>query len=65
MSDSFESPPLPEHPLLRAWATVLNDGGYWAVLLDAEWRYVFVTDEMRASYRDLGATTVPLIGAHH
>lgn len=64
MSDSFESPPLPEHPLLRAWATVLNDGGYWAVLLDAEWRYVFVTDEMRASYQDLGATTVPLIGAH-
>jgi class 3 adenylate cyclase len=64
MTDLFESLPLPEHPLLRAWATVLNDGGYWAVVLDAEWRYVFVTDEMLASYRDLGATTMPLIGAH-
>src|SRR5262245_26571281 len=64
MTDGFESLPLPQDPLLRAWATVLNDLGYWAVVLDADWRYVFVTDEMLSSYRNLGATTMPLLGAH-
>jgi class 3 adenylate cyclase len=64
MTDIFESLALPEHPLLRAWASALNDGGYWATVLDAKWRYVFVTEEMRTSYRDLGATTLPLLGAH-
>jgi hypothetical protein len=36
MRESFESVPLPEHPLLRAWALALNDAGYWADVLDAE-----------------------------
>ena len=56
--------PLPEHPLLRAWASVLNDAGYWAAVLDAQWRYVFVTDELRLSYTDMGAAKTPPIGAH-
>src|SRR6476660_1396182 len=43
MRESFESPPLPEHPLLAAWASTLNDVGYWANLFDAEWRYMFTT----------------------
>ena len=64
MGEPLESLPLPEHPVLRAWASALNDVGYWANVLDAEWRYVFVTDEMRLSYRDMGATTSPPIGAH-
>jgi class 3 adenylate cyclase len=64
MAESLESLPLPEHPLLRAWASVLNDAGHWASVLDAEWRYVFVTDELISSYRDMGAATSPPIGAH-
>src|SRR5262245_46968088 len=64
MTESFELLPLPEHPLLKTWASVLNDAGNWANVLDAEWRYVFVTDELRRSYRDMGAATMPLIGAH-
>jgi class 3 adenylate cyclase len=64
MTESFESLPLPEHPLLRAWASVLNDAGYWANVLDAEWRHVFVTDELLSSYRDMGASTTPPIGSH-
>jgi class 3 adenylate cyclase len=64
MSEAFESLPLPEHPLLAAWASALNDVGYWANLLDAEWRFVFLTDELLLSYRDMGATTIPHIGAH-
>ena len=64
MTESFESLPLPEHPLLAAWASALNDAGYWANVLDAEWRYVFVTDELLLSYRDMGAPTTPPIGSH-
>jgi class 3 adenylate cyclase len=56
--------PLPAHPLLRIWASVLNEAGYWASLLDAQWRYVFDTDEMLLSYRDMGARRSP-IGAHY
>ena len=45
MSQSVESLPLPDHPVLAAWASALNATGYWASLLDAEWRCVFATDE--------------------
>jgi class 3 adenylate cyclase len=65
MTESVESLPLPEHPLLAAWALALNDAGYWAEVLDAEWRYVFVTDELLLSYRDMGAPTAPPIGSHY
>ena len=65
MTQPFESLPLPEHPLLRRWASVLNQNGYWASLLDAEWRCVFVTDELLSGYRDMGATTPPPIGTHY
>ena len=64
MTESFESLPLPEHPLLRAWASALNDGGYWANMWDAEWRNVFYTDELLLSYRDMGAQTTPPMGSH-
>jgi class 3 adenylate cyclase len=64
MTESFESLPLPEHPLLAAWALAVNDAGYWANMLDAEWRYVFVTDELLSSYRDMAAPTTPPIGSH-
>ena len=43
---------------------MLNKAGYWADVLDAEWRFVFLTDELLLSYRDMGAATVPHIGAH-
>ena len=61
MTEPFESLPLPDHPLLATWASALNDAGYWAVLMDAEWRIVFVTDEMRLSHRDMGVATPPPI----
>jgi hypothetical protein len=64
MTESLESLPLPDHPLLATWASALNDAGYWATLMDAEWRIVFVTDETLLTYRDMGAATPPPIGAH-
>jgi class 3 adenylate cyclase len=64
MTESLESLPLPDHPLLATWASALNDAGYWATLMDAEWRIVFVTDELRLTHRDMGAATTPPIGVH-
>jgi class 3 adenylate cyclase len=60
----LESLPLPDHPLLATWASALNDAGFWATLMDAEWRIVFVTDELRLTHRDMGAAARPPIGAH-
>jgi class 3 adenylate cyclase len=64
MTVSLESLPLPDHPLLATWASALNDAGYWATLMDAEWRIVFVTDELRLTHRDMGAATTPPLGVH-
>ena len=64
MTGAVKSPSLPDHPTLAAWASALNDAGYWAELHDAKWRYVFVTDELLASYRALGPVTTVPVGAH-
>jgi class 3 adenylate cyclase len=55
---------LPEHPRLRTWSSVLNDNGYWAYVLDTDWRVVFVTDEFRLAYGDSGETTCVPVGQH-
>jgi class 3 adenylate cyclase len=64
MTESFESLPLPDHPLLRAWASAMNDAGYWADVLDAKWRWVFSTDDTLLSYKDMEAPNTPPIGSH-
>ena len=56
--------PLPSDPDLAAWAVLLNDAGYWAYILDDEWRVAFVTDELRLSHGDTGATTCVPTGRH-
>jgi class 3 adenylate cyclase len=63
MAESLKSLRLPHDPTLAAWASALNDAGFWAQIVDANWRYVFETDELSASYQALGLPTVP-IGAH-
>lgn len=42
-------------------AAALNAAGYWAELLDHEWRHAFTTDDLRLSWgQPLGLATVPL-----
>jgi hypothetical protein len=42
-------------------AAALNAAGYWAELVDEEWRHAFTTDELRLSWgQPLGLATVPL-----
>jgi len=56
--------PLPEDPTLSVYAEVLNELGHWAIIFDAQWRVVFVTDERRLSNGDQGASTGFGIGRH-
>ncbi len=65
MAGSLKSLPFPDDPTLAAWASALNDAGYWAFLLDDRWRSVFVTDELRLSYGDTGDSSKQPIGAHY
>jgi class 3 adenylate cyclase len=64
MAGAVKPPPLPDDPILAAWASALNETGYWAEIFDANWRYVFVTDELLESYRALGSVTALPVGAH-
>jgi class 3 adenylate cyclase len=42
--------PLPDDPALAAIASALNDGGYWAEVVDSEWHGVYMTDDARLIY---------------
>ena len=50
MAESATSLPLPDDPVLAAWASALNETGHSAWVLDATWRFVFATDELRLSW---------------
>lgn len=57
--------PLPEHPGLAEVARALNDAGAWGLVLDREWRLVYMTDDMRLSHGAL-RELVPLpVGDHY
>ena len=58
--EPLETLPLPEDPFVAAAASVLNDAGHWAYVLDAQWRIAFVTDELRLSFGDTGAAHTPM-----
>jgi class 3 adenylate cyclase len=63
--EPLQTLPLPEDPVLAQCASALNDAGHWAFVLDASWRLVFATDEVRLSYGDTGASTSVPIGSHY
>jgi len=66
MIEPAESLPLPDDPALAAWASALNATGHWANLLDAEWRFVFQTDELQKTLADMGgvSTARSQLGLH-
>jgi class 3 adenylate cyclase len=63
-SESGETFPLPEHPSLAAWASALNETGHWANVLDATWRFVFQTEELRKTFADMGRPSNAVLGSH-
>jgi class 3 adenylate cyclase len=64
MTEPGESFALPSDPALAAWASALNETGHWANVLDANWRYVFQTDELRKTFADMGQPSTAMLGLH-
>ncbi|HJR90274.1 MAG TPA: adenylate/guanylate cyclase domain-containing protein [Aeromicrobium sp.] len=56
--------PLPEDPVLGAMAAALSDAGYWADIVDKDWRLVYTTDDQRLSTGDLRRLVDVGIGEH-
>jgi class 3 adenylate cyclase len=56
--------PLPEDPTLAAYAAVLNETGHWAMVFDAQWRQVFVTDELRLASGEQHDSVAQRLGEH-
>jgi class 3 adenylate cyclase len=44
------SSPLPDAPALAAVASSLRDAGQWGEVVDADWRVVYLSDDLRLSY---------------
>ena len=57
--------PLPDDPTLAEAAVALRDAGYWAEIVDCDWRLVYMTDDLRLALGFM-VELVPLpIGAHY
>src|SRR5215813_7624043 len=59
VTESIESLPLPSHPALAAWASVMNGTGHWAFFCDAKWRYAFETDDLLSTFADMAVVPTP------
>ena len=57
--------PLPEDAMLADVARGLGDAGYWAVIVDADWRNVYGSDDGRLSSGGMLEMAPMLIGEHH
>jgi class 3 adenylate cyclase len=63
--DGQETCPLPEDPALAEAAVALNDARAWAHIVDREWRWVYMTDDVRLSLGD-GIERIPVpLGRHY
>src|SRR6202040_2090658 len=53
--------PLPEDPALAEMAVAMREAGHWAEIVDASWREVYMTDDLRLGAGGmLGLVSVPL-----
>jgi class 3 adenylate cyclase len=59
-----ETCPLPDNPLLAAWAVALNDAGQWAEIVDQQWNSVYMTDDARRMYGGLVELAPYPLGVH-
>lgn len=60
-----EDCPLPEDPALAAAATALEEAGQWAEIVDTDWRWLYMTSDMRLSYAGLLERAAIARGAHY
>ncbi len=56
---------MPEQPLLREAATVLQEAGHWGWIVDGDWRIVFMTDEARLTWASQSGAYSPVAVGWH
>ena len=62
--EAQETCPLPDDPTLAAIASALNDAGHWAIIVDRNWRNLYITDALRLSRGGLLELAPFPLGAH-
>ena len=56
---------LPADPVLQAMAIALRDAGQWGEIVDREWRWTYMTDDLRLSYGGLLELADVALGEHY
>ncbi len=64
-TSSPQTIPLPADPVLRAMAIAMSDAGQWGEIVDHNWRWVYVTDDLRLSYGGLLELADVAVGEHY
>ncbi len=64
-TDNQQVVPLPRDPVLRAMAVAMGDAGQWGEIVDPDWRWVYVTDDLRFSYGGLLGLAEVALGEHY
>lgn len=57
--------PLPADPALASAAAALEQSGHWADVVDDEWRYAFMTGELRIAYGGFSSPALPRLGTFY
>ena len=57
--------PLPADPVLHAMAVAMRDAGQWGEIVDRDWRWTYMTDDLRLSYGGLLELADIVLGAHY
>lgn len=63
--ENQETYPLPEDPALASVAAALRDAGQWGEVVDRDWRWVYMTDDLRLSNGALLQLAPVPLGAHY
>ncbi len=56
---------LPADPVLQAMAIALRDAGQWGEIVDRDWRWTYMTDDLRRSYGGLLELADVVLGQHY
>lgn len=57
--------PLPVDPVLHAMAVAMRDAGQWGEIVDRDWRWTYMTDDLRRSYGGLLELADVALGEHY
>jgi hypothetical protein len=63
--DGQETCPLPDDPTLADAAAAMRETGQWGQIIDRQWRWVYITDDLRLSFGALLELAPFHLGVHY